>query len=378
MGEKMEPKVLNNFLRTMMLPKLNEELLLLEENFQNNMEIQKKQFKIKFQGICSQLQKKQVNSEIGAVGYLSFTLLRTELLIKNLKYKIIAYEKEWLLTDGIEIGWLDVSLFYSYFINVWEKMRIECRKYVGKLSEPYIEIIMATTFHYFHEYVIQFLRYSIMEAVETEEFISFKRTDEFCIYTGELFEKLDVIYKEYTREKKIFIIKEKMNDKQLMEFQDFKEIDFTNYKFPVIDFAYSDFRGSQLNQAKFSNSKLQGVKFMNCEMKKAEFIHCNISEADFSNADLTEANFVFAYGYVGIENEREWKKAGYLPINFTKSNLTGANFMNAYMHGVDFTKTIITRVNFRGAILEDCIFGFEQLEDISLTDDQRLRNRVIR
>lgn len=254
---------------------------------------------------------------------------------------------------------------------------MEIPKYVGKFSEPQIELIMSTVLCYFHEYAVQYFRSGITECILSEEYQQVAKEEEICIYTGELYEKIDIVWKENKRSKSLYEVKRLIEEKEQMDFYDFKGMELNKLDFSLMNLPYADFSQMEVREATYTNSSLRGAKFQNSTLAEVNFMGSSIQEADFRQAELSDVNFMFAEFTRGIENPMVWKKAGYLPVKFDGAILTRVNFTSARLQHIDFSKSVLKEVNFEGAELEKCIFHASQLEDLELSDKQKQGSIII-
>ncbi|SNS56516.1 Pentapeptide repeat-containing protein [Anaerovirgula multivorans] len=337
-------------------PSLEQALKNLEEDFQQNKQQFKKTFIDSFKQICTNTKQIQQSTQ-PKTGFIIYHLLRTKILQHKYTYTAMAYDKDWYLKDGIPVGELDVTFIYKHYEDMRQQLMKVFRKYVLKISEPDVERIMLEQLDYFHKYVVEVIRHSLIEALETEEYMSIDKEDIFEIQAGEYYEPCDIIHME-EKEKNLLKIKNwlKQNQEQAYRFQDFRELDLSNLTYTNMDLFNTDFRNSLLNQTDIVNSLLIGTKFKNCTMKGANLMGAMINDANFEKADMTAANLQHTVAFTGV--------------NFKDSNLTKADFTRAIIIGGDFEGADLEEAIFTEAKLHKSRFTKKQLEKCSLTQEQ--------
>lgn len=162
----MKREALDQFYENDVKPLLKECVDNLEADFQINKKDLKDEFIASFKEICKEIKKVEVTTGL-KTGFIMYNLLRTRILQHQYKYIVVVYDKEWYLKDGVKVGELDVSFFYKHFDTLWQRLLNESRKYVMKISIVDVEKIVFDQLDYFHKYVVEMMRYSIIDAVET-------------------------------------------------------------------------------------------------------------------------------------------------------------------------------------------------------------------
>ncbi|SFR57740.1 Pentapeptide repeat-containing protein [Anaeromicropila populeti] len=370
----MRAEFLEQFYEKEVRPRLGEYMQRAEQAFQENKEALREQFVIKFRKICCHIQTIQKGSQWKS-GFMQFHLFRSRVLQHDYRYHVMLYGREWYEKDGIPVTDWDAGFFFQYFEALWKELQNEYRKYMGKLTEPDVEIMMLRLLDHFHTYVVELLRYSILDAIETEEYLGLDRGDFFQIRAGEFYEPGQLIHKEQ-EEKNIFKILRwlEKEEKQAYCFEDFRGLDFSRVDLARRDLRYTDFRKCMLRETNFSLGVLLGAKFRDADLRRADLKISMVAGADFARADLTGAEFQHCVSYAGKKPFNEWKKAGFTETSFRECNLTCTNFEGALLQGVDFSGAMLKETSFRGAHLfqsrftkdavENCCFTEQQLEQI--------------
>lgn len=372
----MNQEIYEKFLEQDVMPALKVALDNLETDFQTQKEALKQEYINSFQDALRTINKIR-NETKSKTGFLTSHLLRTRILNHHYSYPIISYDREWYGSKGISAGEMDVSFLYKHYEALWQELLRESRKYIQQFSEPDIESIMLRILNPFHKYVVELMRFSLLDSLETEEYLSLSKEGRFEIQSGEYFEPCDLIHmelKEKNRPQIINMIQQSNN--QACCFQDFKDLDLSGIVSNGKDLRYSDFRSSHLNEINFNFCLLIGTKFKNSFMKQANLMGTMIHGACFDYADLTDANLQYSVAFTGKNKANAWKDTGFTGVSFRNSILHQADFTGATIMGGDFSGADLTgaifdeaalyRTRFEKYQLNQCNFSSQQLEQMEL------------
>ncbi|MHC1748107.1 MAG: pentapeptide repeat-containing protein [Cellulosilyticaceae bacterium] len=365
------------------LPLLNEACIQLENDFQHHKHQLKEDIIKTFQQAFITLKDlqeaiKKESQEPFKVGYIIGTLLRTKIINHNYQYTIFAYDKNWYVQEGKVIGEIDVSFFYHHFEIMWKQLLKDYKKYMGQLSAIEVEKVMLSCLDYFHKYVVEIIRFSLMDIVELLEYEAIEKEDKLEIHCGEYLEPCDIIYIEQQK-KDVTKIKQwlEKNEREAYCFQDFRAIDFANEIYKNTDLRYTDFRDSNLGGSNLSVSLLMGAKFKRCCMKGSNLSISMIHDANFEKADLTEADLSYCVSFTGKNEANKWKSTGFMGTSFKESLLVRTDFTRATLMHVNFLGADLTEANFTEAVLYHSKFSKAQLSQTYLTQEQLQQIEVV-
>jgi hypothetical protein len=285
----MDRNVIEKFCEEEAYPRVEEKLIHLQEEFEFRKVEWKTQFVKAFEQICQNvIQIQQDTAKVPC--YLVFHLMRTRIVKHRYEYMVQMYEEDWYLIEGISVGTLQVDFIFRYFEEVWKELLEVSRKYVRKISEADIQYIMQEQVERFHSYVVKLLRYSILEAIQSDLYSQIIKGERFLIQAGEYYELCDYIHMEYKERdyEKIKSWLQKMERTDTYTFEDFRGIDLSNMEFQEMDFRYVDFRDSNLEGIVFQSCNLEGAKFDGCNLADAIFTECNLTDTRFERCNLTE------------------------------------------------------------------------------------------
>ena len=373
----MGKEVLEKFYEKEVTPLLQEILQQLEEEFQQHKDELKVGFLESFETICQQIKMIQEREHM-PIGFMMYNLLRTRLLQRKYTYSVRVYDEEWYLKEGISVGDWDVSFFYQYVELFWQRLLKQAQKYVMKISVLDVERIVLNELEDFHDYVVELMRYSIIDAVELETYLALEKANIFRIQAGEFYEPCRAVHIEKI-EKNELKLKNwlKKNERKSYCFEDFTHLNLSDFQCTNMDLRYTDFRGSTLESVSLRGSVLVGAKFKSCQMKEADLVACMLQNATFQQADLAGANFSFCVAFTGKSEATPWKKIGFTGTSFKDSRLQGAHFKGATLCGVDFTGADLTDADFEEAQLYSSRFTRKQLEVCHLTAKQLEQIKIL-
>lgn len=346
-----------------------EKILKLEEYYQNNKEDLKKDFLKSFIGICKKAQNKE------EIGYITYSMLRTNLMENNKNYLIEVSDETWFLDENKCTGEYNGGFAFNILTELEEELK--------ELVKPYLEIkafdveaLIRKEASKYNEYIISIARYALKDIETLEEFQSLNLSEEFEVRIGEFRDITEAVFKKDTREKDSLLIKELFEERDPDDnysYEVYRNLNLKNGDYNDLDFRYSDFRESDLSKSIMRNCVLTGVDFRKCTLMKADFRDSYIYEADFENANLKGSNFSRATGYKGLLKgllKEKWTMPGFEKVNFKNSNLENVKFKNADLIGADFQGANLKGTSFIGADLTEAIFLKEDKPKIHLSENQ--------
>jgi len=224
---------------------------------------------------------------------------------------------------------------------------------------------------------MKMFRYVLVDVIQSKEYADIVKSDDFKIYTGELYEEPYVLYRE---------IKNRFNPRELAEYMQLNQVcqnyDLRNYTLSNMDlsghdFSYTDFRESDLVSVNLNGSKLRSAIFKDCDMSNAKLKRAVLSEANFEGANLTGADLSESASVEGVLDFIDWAGPYNLPLNLHATDLSYAIIEGATFVGTDFTKTKLEGTNFTSTDLFRCKFRSDQVSNLKLSDKQLSQIKVI-
>jgi len=337
----------------------NEYLLKTEELFVSNKDKWIADFVGEFLDVCAQIRKIQDEIDQSPISYLEYTMLLTNFLNRDYIVDIFTYGDESYLDENQRfIASYDISYLFIYFDELWNKLLLERKRYVGNVSARDVKIIMMNALTDFYAYLVSIARFAIAGCIDNNLFKGVNKSDNFYINVGKYMESTQTVYRE-NKCKDIEALANWFDEKLEKEYAygDYSGLDFSDLSFSNTQLSYSSFRRAHLNNADFTGCALVGTSFYKAGMEHCRLDNCCLNEADFSNAVLKDASFINAYGRAGLSDEKQWHHVGFLPVNFRNADLTNANFTRANLVGADFTGAVLDGANFTKAVLDGAVFN---------------------
>ena len=351
-------------------PLLNQVLSDLERDFMSNHSAWKKNMVMNFKSYWESIQMVQSKKECSA-GVLMFLILRTRLLERDYRYKVVLYDEEWYVHPYEDVGDLDVSFIFCYFNQLWDMLLVKYAHYYNKITEIQIEQIMLRLIEPFHQYVVALLNQSLMDGLDLDAYNAVKKADIFQIQAGELMEPCDVVFIQ-ERNKKTYQKVAWLEKKLDLEYcnGDLSNLEFDRLDCRALDLRYANFSYSIMKNASFWSCIMVGTRFRNADLSGALLAFCNLSNADFRDCNLENAYLEGCICYTGKKDWNQWSPTGFCETSFFNANLMRADFTRAVLHGADFRRAKLDGVKFDGASLLGSIFLKEDIPICKFTDDQ--------
>ncbi|MGC5327307.1 pentapeptide repeat-containing protein [Brevibacillus sp. SYSU BS000544] len=354
-------------------PKIQECLFAIEDYFQTNKEQLADRFIESFRQICNQITKQQTAGQKGKIGYINYSMLRTEILAGSDHYLIDANDRRWYF-DKQECQWsYDASWAFRFLEQAAQELDEARKAYAGLITPPDIEQLLLREAKNINQYIVSLARYAMPDAVKIEEFQKIEIEEEWEVRVGEYLDLNEVVYKLDRSKKEAEQIKAWFETKKGLDYayEVYSHLDLSEGNYESIDLRYADLSGSNLSRSQLIRCILVGTKWNHGSLVGTDFSNSLIYEADFRNCDLHEAIFREAKGANGLPRTMTWEMPGFDRVNFTGANLYGADFSGADLRGAIFFGANLENVNFAGANLDHAVFAKTDRGKLVLDEKQR-------
>ncbi len=166
--------------------------------YENNKNILLDEFIESFRRICIKIKDMQDKGKKGKIGYITYSLLRTNIMDRKFVYLIEAFNRLWFF-DRVEC-WEEYDVRWAYeFLDGFEAELIEKSKlYLNKIAKPDIERFMLQEIVLYNNMVIEIARDAIYNASKIEEFSRILKEDIMEIRIGEYKGPSEIIYRVVT------------------------------------------------------------------------------------------------------------------------------------------------------------------------------------
>ncbi len=305
------------------------------------------------------------------ISFITYSILRTEILNNQSLCSVSAYGSEWYLDNKPVEIYYDAGWLFEH-IHTFQKKLLSIRKrFVGQVSSLEVLKIKFVIVDIYKTYLTLALRNAFENIEEMDEFKAIRKDDRFSIQVGE--------YMDFTES--VFLLDEnsKVDDTTKYRLESEQELKSTHEYFKGLDIAYGNYKEKNmsytrfiecdLTESEFSNSLLIGTKFYESDMHNVDFENCILWYANFEKSNLRRANFT------NINNQFVIDKSLFdipihKPLNFKNTFLSLANFKNANLIYADFTGARLNETNFEGAKLDGAKIPEKYKDKLNLTEEQ--------
>ena len=248
-----------------------------------------------FETYCEKVSDMQEMGKKNPITFINFSVLRTNLLVKNHELRIDAYDENWYL-DRIEcLGSYDVSELYRWHNMFADSLEATRKKYMGKLKYSEMQKLIFEESNKYLIFVAELMRVAIKKVVLTESFQKMKRNEVFIISIGEYQDSVDILYKEDSTikdEKQVrrYLETEKDRDKPF-NYEICENLDLSKGKFEGLHLIFSNFSGCNFTDANLKDSTLLMNEFKGTTFKNSNLENSQLFNVDFSGAILENIDF---------------------------------------------------------------------------------------
>ncbi|WP_346835960.1 pentapeptide repeat-containing protein [Paenibacillus polymyxa] len=353
-------EVLQHFTKEVYEPLKHQMLFTLEAFFQNCKHALAKTFRNSLEQILGKVKQMQREGAKQALGYISYSMLRTELANGRATYLVEAMDKRWFMDLHTCRDTYNADWAFRY-LDEWEmELSKHAKKYGGRIGLDDIERMKLRAAIHIHQYIIALARFSITEAwLDEIQFAhEIQLEDVFELRVGQYWDQSEVVFKRDVRIKDSMVMKEWLEEKKPYDYihEVFRGIDGSQGDYEGIRLQYADLSESSFNNSIFTGGNLIGSAWNKACLIEADFSSCLIQEARFEQANLKGASFRDAIAVPGIYQSKRWESPGFQPVSFAGADLTGAQFQGAYLKDADFTGAILQGADFMGAAFEGACF----------------------
>jgi len=316
----------------------------------------------------------KINEEEKEVSYINVSLLRSNIKNNGCLLLISAYNAKWFLDNNpIEI-YYDCSWLLKFIHEYNEKLSIEAKKYVGKVTKEDIERIKWESLNKDYKgFLIPMFRNALENIIKLEEYKTMKKALEFSISVGEYKDLTQPIWVESEKEVSLSELKfdiEQKNENKIV-FKHFKNLDLSNGIYENTNFMYTKFETMNFTNCNLHDDIFMGSKFWNCNLQNADLSYSVLWFSDFEGSNLRGADFSFVNHEQEIDYGQIEEKI-FNRINFKKTDLTDANLMCADLAGCDFRDAILDNCNMEDAFLYKALINkeYKNSNRLILSEDQ--------
>ena len=322
-----------------------------------------------FRQWCNVILEQQLAGKKGSLGFITYSMLRTDIAQGRARYLVQASDSSWLFdADPVE-GYYDILWAYRYLDLLADKLKLASREYKGAVHSAHLERIRLREAVHIHCVVVSLIRLAMLEASQSPEFQAVKKAEVFEVRIGEYLDHSECVFRLDLRKRDAEEMRSWLQEKNEEDYayEAFHAMDLSEGDWAGIDLRYSAFRECCLSDSRFLDGVLIGTLWQDCQLDGVNFAYSLISGANFSGCFMPSAVFR------GVQGKRGMLPFdGFPPIfegvQFAKANLTGADFTRANLPGAVFTGATLKNAVFRGANLKGACFAKADLTGADFQD----------
>lgn len=271
-----------------------------------------------FEQYCDKVVRMQTEGKKGPVGFIHFSILRTNILAKRHKIRLDAYDEGWYLDRNECSGEYDVQEFYQWldeFADTVERARN------NGFSKIKLVDVQQTVFDESNKYLLfvaELLRVGMKRVVETAGYQEIKRANVFIVCIGGYQDKVDILYKEDCTIKDAKTVKRYLEAAEQTTYthEICEKLDLSGGNYQDKKVMFSSFTGGDFSDSNWQNSAILFSNFQQTVLKDANLEQVQIFDTDFSGAVLENVSF---------------RGAKLKHISFAKAKLINVSFEDALL-----------------------------------------------
>ncbi|RNB51440.1 pentapeptide repeat-containing protein, partial [Brevibacillus gelatini] len=225
-----------------------------------------------FDEICQRMAAMQQQGKKGKMAYLTYSMLRTELLSGSNHYLLEATDSRWFF-DPVECQAVyDASWAFRFLDELAAEWTEAARAYAGQIGPAEIERIKLAQAEKFHQYVVSLGRYALQQIDSVEAFWQVEMEDELEVRVGEYLDQSEIVYCRDVRPKDSQQIRVWLEEglEQEYGYKVLAGLDLAKGQFAGIDLRYADLGNSRLSGANLRESVLVGTRCVRTELNEAD------------------------------------------------------------------------------------------------------------
>lgn len=285
-----------------------------------------------FSRYCDKIYQMQQQGGKGAIAYIHFSVLRTNILLKKHEIRLDAYDENWYM-DSVECsGCYPVGEFYSYLEEYGDMVEELRSKSMGKVSLAQAQERVFAESNLYLFFVAELIRVGMRKAIWTEGYERMVKAPCFMVCIGGFMDRFDILYKEDHTVKDSKEVKRYLQsrDRTLFTYEINENLDLSKGNYEELEFQYSSFSGCDFTRSSWDKSRLLFCNFQKTILKDTNMKGMKIFDTDFSGATLEH-------------------------VSFSGAKLKHISFAGATLSHVDFSNALLAEeIDFQDARIVDC------------------------
>ncbi len=291
-----------------------------------------KQYVDFFSAYCEKIYQMQQQGKKGAIAYIHFSVLRTNILLRKHVIRVDAYDERWYMdtvecSSGYHVE--DIYCYLEKYGEIVEEMRSRSNGKIS-LAEAQKKVFVESNYYLF--YTAELIRLGMRKALQTESYQKIRREPCFVVCMGGFMDRFDILYKDDCTIKDSGEVKRYLQSqkKTLFSYEIYENLDLSKGNYEGLEFQYSSFAGCDFTHSSWNKSRLAFSNFQNTTLKDTKMEKTKIFDTDFSGATLEQ-------------------------VSFAGAKLKYISFVGARLFQVDFSKALLAEnINFQDAQIVDC------------------------
>jgi len=242
-----------------------------------------------FRPYCEKIARMQEAGQKGEIGFIHFSVLRTNILASRHAIRLDAYGKEWYADRTECSGEYDAREYFSHLYKFADALEASMNASKGRAK---LRDVQRAVFEESNKYLLliaELARVGLRKAKEEQWFQAVKRHELFVVCIGDYQDRADILYKEDATAKDAREVRRFLESKRQPAYSHeiCDSLDLANGAYEGICLQFSSFDGSDLSGSSFKNSKIICTSLKRTVLREADFSGAQLFDADFSGATHT-------------------------------------------------------------------------------------------
>ncbi|PZM61938.1 hypothetical protein [Paenibacillus dendritiformis] len=189
-------EAIQHFMDVFVATKKASKLLELEKYYRTHQEELVIGFLNSFREICQLIRRQQEEEQKGKIAYITYSMLRSELLANRGVCIIEAFDHRWYLDKEKCVSHYDASWAFQFLHELMRELEPERKRYAGLIHAADMDQIKLAEAVHFFRHVSSLAIHAVSQAIELDEYIAIEKHDGLEVRIGEYFDISEMIYKE--------------------------------------------------------------------------------------------------------------------------------------------------------------------------------------
>lgn len=154
-----------------------------------------------FRQICLKIKDSQSKGKKEGIGYIQYSMLRTNIMEKKYEYVVHAFDEYWYFDEENCSVNYDVKWIFKFLDDLEGELEEKRILYINKITKADIDKIKLKQLALYNKILIETARYAMDEAMKLEEFKDIFLDEVFEVRFGEYRGTSEIIYTEDRRVK---------------------------------------------------------------------------------------------------------------------------------------------------------------------------------